>query len=62
LTVARDAVRWLAPRADAYLALLGELVAADDVPRCHDALIRRLGRPAPHTPGHLLYGLCLIYI
>src|SRR6185295_2203642 len=56
LTVARDALAWLAPRADAYLELLGDLVAADDVPSCRDALVGRLGTPASDAAGHLLYG------
>ena len=56
MTVARDALAWLAPRADAYLELLGDLVAADDVPSCRDALVGRLGTPASDAAGHLLYG------
>jgi glutamate carboxypeptidase len=56
LTVARDALGWLAPRADAYLELLRDLVAADDVATCRDALVGRLGPPASDVAGHLLYG------
>jgi glutamate carboxypeptidase len=56
LTVARDALGWLAPRADHYLGLLRDLVAADDVATCRDALVARLGTPASDVAGHLVYG------
>ena len=56
MTIARDALGWLAPRADGYLELLRGLIAADDVPSCHDALIARLGTPGSAVAGHLVYG------
>ena len=56
MSAATDARSWLQPRADDYLALLDTLVAADDLPRCHAALIGRLGPPQHDDAGHLLYG------
>ncbi len=48
--------RGCSPRADDYLELLGTLVAADDLPRGHAALVDRLGPPQRDDGGHLLYG------
>ena len=44
MSAATDARAWLQPRADGYLALLGTLVGADDLPRCHAAVSSGSGR------------------
>ena len=56
MSTATDARAWLGPRADDYLALLGTLVSADDLPRCRAAVVDRLGPPQRDEGGHLLYG------
>lgn len=56
MSVATEARAWLAQRAEGYTALLGDLVAADDLDRCRDALVARLGSPASESDGHLIYG------
>jgi glutamate carboxypeptidase len=56
VSAATDVRTWLEPRADDYLTLLDTLVAADDLPRCHAALVERLGPPQGDDAGHLLYG------